>query len=209
MNSQIRNGWVRFPSFLLASFLFVLASALVQPVYGQATYTLSGEITGSIGETDFENADFTWTLLGNPASITTPNHPTQYVLQGTESDIDIAGVGDAVFSEAILVVADQRSNHGDVDFFDTNTQEGIGVADPTDIDAWSQPLATSFGPITGTSEYINSAGLATSLGTFVVDSVTDVSFQDVVAPEPGTLTLAVMALALWCVGRKRRRPQAQ
>ncbi len=139
----------------------------------------------------------------------TPKHATQFQLDGAESDIEIAGIGDAIFQETILVQADQRSGHGDVIFVDTNNQEGIGVADPTDVDAWLQPLATSFGSITGSPEYENGSGLSTSLGTLIVGGVQDVSFQETVAPEPATSILAAVAFLAAAAAKRRPRLRAE
>ena len=187
------------PQSRRALILIVLAFAAAGAAgAGTIVYTFSGDLSGTLGTTPFDNAPFVWTVIADTGGVTSPKSQ-RYENVGSSSDIDIGGIGDADFTELIAAYIDQRSGHGDVLLADSAvSEEGIGLVDPADVDGWL--LATSLGPITGADEFLSMGPLTTSDGDLTITGASNLTFQASV-PEPATTGLASIGLgALFLFG---------
>ncbi len=146
---------------------------------GPITYTLSGNLTGTIGTTLLTNAPFVWTELGMTTGVTL-DKPQRYVNLATSGDINITGAGDATVTDPAAAYIDQRTGNGIVALLNASGTFYIGVTDPTDVDSWL--LATSFGPITGTALDGSASPLNTSLGQLNITAVSNLTFQATAGP---------------------------
>ena len=141
---------------------------------GPITYTVSGNLTGTIGTTPLTNTPFLWTEVGITTGVTTSD-PQTYANFATSGDINITGAGDATVTDTVGAYIDQTTGNGFAALLNATGTFGIGVTDPTDVDSWL--LATSFGPITGSSGSVSTTPLNTSLGPLNVTAVSNLTFQ--------------------------------
>lgn len=144
---------------------------------GVVTYTLSGRLDGAIGGATLADTPFTWTLKANNlAQQTTAGFPA---LQALSANIQLGGIGDAVFSQPTFVFR----NDNQFAFTDQAVTSGAGWTSPAFL---NDALGAAFAPQSATF----SAGigqLATSLGAFSLTQATDLSFSATVTPTPPVL----------------------
>jgi len=200
---------------LLLAICLLAVLALAQPAQASSiVYTITGTMTGTLGSSPFANATFTWTVNADTTGVSQPSHPQQYRNTGTSSSISISGLPGATFSTPIGVQADQRAGHGDFLVGDAaQADEAIGISDPTDVDAWSPALASSFGPVTSAGVLVLTiAPLPTSQGNLNITAVGNLTVQASFPPPNGPIPssallgltgLACLGLYQW--GRSRRR----
>jgi probable HAF family extracellular repeat protein len=164
----------------------IAAVALARPI----TYTLSGNLTGTIGATPLANAPFVWTEVADTTGVTLVESQ-RYQNAATTSDINITGAGDATATDSVMAYIDQRNQSGSGLAGLSNLAGSFAIAliNPTAVDLWL--LATSIGPISGSAEDINSSSLNTSLGQLTITSVSNLTFQasaPLSAPGPYTFS---------------------
>lgn len=178
-------------------FLFFAPAVLAN----QITYTLSGDLSGTIGTRTLTDAAFVWTEVADTNGVTM-FASQRYDNSATSSEIDIAGLSDATVTDSVAIEVDQRDGKGTITMANSAITFGIQLTDPTDVDSWTSPLTTSFGPITGGADsaaFVSNSPLNTSLGPLSLTAV-DLSFEATASPVPepasaGLVAGALMALA--------------
>lgn len=187
---------MRIQNVLAAAALFaagLFSSAEAAPII----YTLSGTADGTVGATNFTNANFLWTFVGdsdNAASFP----PFSFVLFTTTS-LDIDGIGTLTPSVDMAAVVNLLFPGGVV-FTDDTVSGGISVSSPV---IFGYNGISSLGPIPVL--YEGSAPLPSDMGDFVLEG--DIFWLRVVGvPEP--LTLALFGAGLAGIGAMRRKRKA-
>ena len=143
------------------------------------TYTLAGQLDGSIGATALTGASFVWTLKANNlASASVAGFPA---LQAFSADLQVAGVGDAAFTQPTYVF--KNADLKQFAFVDASAANGVGWTSPT--------LAAALlgGAIAQQSVDFEAAtgSIGTSLGAFHLADATGLTFSATVTPTPPVL----------------------
>ena len=165
------------------------------------TLSFSSTGTGSVGATNFTDAAFTITALGDTANVASCGGACLY-LDHSSASIDIDGVG--LFS---FVTATRTFDNAGLAGF---SRAGIGGADliysvsSVSLNGWA--INTSIGPITGVGSLLqwSISPVVTSGGTLVFDGGhPTVTFQASTVPEPASLGMVLGGLALAILKRMR------
>jgi hypothetical protein len=167
----------------IAGALAIAATALLAAAAASAgivTYTLSGQLDGSIGGATLAARPFTWTLSANNLGSTTllGGFPA---LAGISSSITLDGLGSAALLQPTYVF--QSTADAQFAFVDKVVANGAGWLAPafaTDV------LGAAFGP--QAASFSGAIGdLGTSLGALQITDLTGLSFSATVAPTPPVL----------------------
>jgi len=182
---------------LLSSLAFQVSEARAAPMW----YVFDGVGTGTVGSTDFTDARFTITSLGNTDDITVLG-PERWAVPVT-SRVFIDGVGEGLITQGTRVIANPgqsivsfaRQPNGSFDIF--------GMEEPP-LAAFN--LRNAVGPVRefnplALSQFTN---VGTELGALRIASMDYVDFTSSTVPEPAAVgaTCAVGAVGLL----RRRRP---
>ncbi len=149
----------------------IAAVASARPI----TYTLSGNLTGTLGKSTLTRTPFAWTIIADTTGVTEVASQ-RYQNAATFSQITI-GTSAATLTDTVLAYIDQRNQAGSglVRLSNTAGTFAVMVTDPTDVDPWL--LATPLGPIAGSDAYLSSSPLNTSQGQLNITSVSNLTFQ--------------------------------
>lgn len=203
-----RRFAVFFPSLLVCSLLLV---GLAQSASADTLeYVFTGTASGTIGGTPFTDATLTVSVVGDTSNIM---YTYAYFLDapGGAAMFSIGGLGTGTFNDGTYVFDNQTAFGGTVGFGDGSDDIQIHDADFGSTVFSTYDLSYPIGPLgfvtdPSTSDWVN---LPTSLGGMTVTSYTDVSFQAIAAPEPGSLLmLGTGLLVLAGAMRKKLRPGA-
>jgi hypothetical protein len=151
----------------------------------EVIYTLSSVGSGHLGTNSFFSARFTITSTADTSQIT---HSSLGVFQVPDitATVFVSGIGTATFTIPTINVANQGLPA--VGFSDPTQHLAILFANGNPAMA-SYDLSTSLGPITGYSSFNGFASFGTTAGGFLLSSVSTVTFQAIVVPEPSILAL--------------------
>jgi hypothetical protein len=191
---------------------FLLAAVSTLASAGTLSIFETGTGSGTIGNTNFNNASFTITASANTAN-TIPFNSTSvtgFWLPVTSASIDIAGVGTYEFTSGL-------------EYFDNDTDEIVGLSQASGADLYDGPsgdpdfatwnFQTSIGPVMGTAGLLqwNLCCVNTDGGPLRFNPESSpVTFDATLAgssvvPEPASLTLLISGIAFANVFRRRRR----
>jgi hypothetical protein len=173
-----------FAALLLLPSFFLCAGAKADTV----TYIETATASGSFGGTAFSGATITLTGIGNTSSIGSSGGIYSFVLPVSVQVSGISGTG--VFTDQIQVVDNQSVPAAG---FGDNSLDAAILFDSAAAFA-TYNLASSIGPIPGTSIINSGDSFGTTDGAFIINSASNVSFQAIVGtvssvPEPSSLAL--------------------
>jgi hypothetical protein len=146
------------------------------------TYTLSGNLTGTLGKLTLIKAPFAWTIIADTTGVTEVASQ-RYQNAATFSQISI-GNSAATVTDSVSAYVDQRNQLGSgfVSLSNTAGTSTITLTDPMDVEPWL--LATPLGPIAGSDTYLSTSPLNTTQGQLSITSVSNLVFQ---ASAPATV----------------------
>ncbi len=184
---------------VLALLIGLNATASAATIY----YQMTGNLTGSLGGNSFTNSLFTFDFTGDTTGIT---GTTVLLNPTTANSFLISGFSTATFSEATDVGV--NTTLGIVGFSDPASTKGITFQNAGFI-GWN--LATSIGPLTGTTPFFIAGTFNTSLGALVLSDASNLSFTASLNPIPEPAPVALFGMGLAAIGflklRKRTKPR--
>jgi hypothetical protein len=192
MTSRFRSlrwrGTIQFGAVIC-----LLASLTIQA--DPIIYSLSSTGSGRLGTNLFSATSFTITSTADTLDITNTSARIFHVPDITAT-VSVFGLGSAMFTIPTINVANQRNSQG---------LSGAGISAPNQQLAIlfannpafaNYDLSYSVGPFTGSPAFNPSALFETSVGAFSLTSVSDVTFQAIVVPEPCIPVLFIVGLML-------------
>ncbi len=187
----------------------VLCGLVFSPLVGSPiTYTMTGNVSGSIGATPLSNAPFTFVFYGDTTGIYTfPSGPLNILMNPALATSILLSGSAGGFIEPVIVGVEPVA--GVVGFADAANTKGLTLVHAGAV-GWD--LASPIGPLTGEPGFANGS-FATTLGVFTISGGSDVSFTAAnTVPEPGGALLFGCALsgliALWRVKAGSRSKRA-
>ncbi len=185
-----------FTSLLVEAILCGAASAAT------LTYTEQAPASGSLGSQPFSDALVTLTLTGDTNSVQ-QLLPGVYVLINT-TFLSVSGVGSAVFTDEVQVVANQgQSSAG---FGDVSTNNAIFFTKNSAFHTYD--LQSAIAPDLGPSVFNSGLSFDTTAGMLVLDGVGFATFAAAAStvPEPATkLPILVSLVGLGACVLNRRK----
>ena len=170
-----------------------------------ATYTFTATGTGHLGDASFSDALLVFSAVADTTNITetlTPYGPTPiFLVPDATATVSVDGVGSATFTSPTYNIVNPQVQASGISW--SNLLDILYVTSPA---LASYDLSSSFGPITGTPGINPYAYFDTTAGIFNLSSVSSVTFQADVVPEPSTFTLLSAALVGTAIFRWRRWP---
>ena len=160
--------------------LVVLVLAAQPLAAASIQYSVTGQLSGTLGSTPFANVSFVFTFSGDTSNITGLAGSSTVLLNPAISNTISIGTANGSFTTPVDAVVNDVS--GVIGFGDPTVQNGIIFPSGG---AAGYKLATPIGPLTSSSGISAGGSFGTSLGTLEIDSATNVSFQaTVAAPAP-------------------------
>ncbi len=171
------------------------------------TFTLSTSGSGSINGLDFTDGTLTFTAVADTVNIlngaktigdtgnSTPSPSATYT-------VTIAGLGTWTLSDSVFFYDDRTT--GVLGFADVNTNTDL--LDISGAAFSTYDLKSALGPVSdplanGTGSFTN---IPTSIGALsFTGNSTNASFDAVTAPEPGSLGMMLIGLAMGCCSVRR------
>jgi PEP-CTERM motif len=182
--------------FVSCSFL---AICLTLPLAAESiTYTMTGDLSGSLNGVNFSDEAFTFVLGGDTGGV---SGSALLSNDATSSSISIAGFATTDFTEGVAAgVAGPFA--GIINASDT---AGIVIGN-IGFGGWN--LATPLGPLGESGPAFDSGGsFSTGAGTLVIDEfgAENVSFTAATSAVPEPATVGLIALSLFGIALGRRR----
>lgn len=182
---------------VLAAVAFAAASLFTAAQAAPITYTLSGVMSGSLGDTAFTDQSFTWTITGDTSVFIGP--PPNEGVFASSNTIAINGFTPANLTNTPYLVAANVLTGDSVVFIAPSANEGILFGSP---DFATYDVRNAIGPI-AVNFIDGSTSIATDQGALIVTDATDGMFQASTVPEPATL--AIFGAGLLGAGALKRR----
>lgn len=201
-----RRLCVFYPFLLVCSLLLF---GLGQPAVADTLdYVFTGTASGTVDGITFTNATLTINAIGDTSAVSSTYAYFLYFPVNTAA-ISISGIGSGTFNDSTYVFDNQTAFGGTVGFGDGSDIIQIHDEDFGSTVFSTYDLTSPIGPLgfvtdPSVSDWTN---LPTSLGAMTVTSYTDVSFQAVGVPEPGSMLLLCSGL-LSLAGIRLRRSAA-
>jgi PEP-CTERM motif len=203
------NVSISYLGVFMTKFMLFAATATLAllPVSAQAApiiYTISGTGAGVLNGSAFNASNFSFTLTGDTANVTTSGN-FQVNDPLTSAAFNIAGAGAGTFS-----FATRFGQFGAIAFF--SRSNSIGGSDLFDFTGANVNIANSFGPFAGTGVFALSQfqNVQTSAGLLSFNAASNIVYSGALGtpavPEPATWAMLVMGFGL--VGAALRRRQA-
>jgi hypothetical protein len=196
---------------VFASLTFALIFEGVHSAHaGIISYTESFLASGSLGGQDFANRSVTLMALGDTSTIFRAGELA--TVDAVTSTVSVAGLGTAVFTDALTVFNISGTNFGGVfGLTDLNSANSGDILDVRASSFETYDLVSPIGPINGSfDDYMslnNPSG--TSAGDLIFTSVSDsVVVTASAVPEPSTLTMCGIAGAVGLAVTMDRRRDA-
>jgi hypothetical protein len=161
-----------------SAILFLASTASAVPI----TYTITGVATGRLGTTQFTGAAYTITATADTSQIVTAGSFLS-VLDETAT-IFISGVGTGTITVPFYTYDNRATS--EAGFYYTTAKPGPGVSN-TAFSAYG--LASSIGPLSGTSTALSGISFNTTAGVFDPAPLPVTSFQATVPDQSPTLCL--------------------
>ena len=186
------------PLKLIASLIItgVAASAQGTPIL----YTFSSIGNGSLGTSSFNSAPFTITSTADTSQIVNLGSGI-FEVPDLTATVFVSGIGSGTFSISTINV-DNQNNSG-VGFSDPNQNLAILFVD--NAAAATYNLSTAIGPLSGPARFNAGAQFGTTAGNFSLSSVSTVTFQATLVPEPATFALAGLSGMSLLLFRRHRQ----
>jgi len=208
VNPLPKAGTMTLKAAAILGTLTCLSPDLGQLQATQATYTLSTVASGHLGQHSFTLAHITFTSTADTSQITNPQ-PGLFIVPDITATVFVSDIGTATFTIPTINVVNQHTTIG---------IPAVGFSDPIQILAilfannnpafQTYDLSTSFGPLVGTPTFNSGVSFMTTEGSFSLSSVSDVTFQAIVVPEPSIPALFCFVLVCAALARDARRNSA-
>ncbi len=191
-------------SWFIAAIVLLTAGSTTRAAL--ITYTFSGVGNGTIDETAW-SGDFTFVFSGDTANVSGPSGGEyyQYALGGTFSE----GSYNATLDANNTIVVNTDPSFPRLGFFNS-TVDNSGLIQNSAFASIPYDLSTSIGPITGTGSNLlptfNSVGdgFGTTGGqTVELLGMTSLTFTAAIVPEPSSVVLLAIGLAIGSAGLLR------
>jgi hypothetical protein len=193
VNQMLKAGAIILKALSISGALICVSGGVCEVQGAQATYTLSTVGSGHIGLQTFTLAHVTIISTADTSQITN-SQPGIFHVPDITATVFVSDIGTATFTIPTINVANQ--NNSRVGFSAPNQGLAILFAD-NNPPFHSYDLSTSLGPLTGSASFNSGVSFMTTLGSFSLTSVSDVTFQAVVVPEPSIP--ALVGFVLMCV----------
>ncbi len=164
------------------------------------TFTFSGNASGTIGGSSFNNAAFEITILGDTNNVEgVPGFPNSIRILSDSASITIAGMTSSITPQLSVF----SNNTGFAGLALPPITDLILGPDSTQFSTWG--MTTSIGPITSEASFEswNTVNIDTSSGQLIfAEGDVTTTFTAVVVPEPGSCMIICLGSLL--VLRRRR-----
>ncbi len=178
-----------------------LVFALCLPLPMSATlisYTMTGDLTGTLGTAPITAASFTFVFVGDTTGIYS-SPPDVLLNPAISNSISITGFGSGQFTEGIVIGVNPV---GGIGGFSTPILDLRGI---TFLNAgfvgWD--LATPIGPLGNATPPFADGSFATSIGALDITGASNLTFRADAVPEPATLALIGAGMLLLTLLRRK------
>jgi len=161
-------------------------------VANNATYTIFGLGTGSLGGTSFSSTPFSIVAEADTDGIGTL--PGIYSVLNTQTELFVDGFSSAEFTSGIRTTSNQSFSRAGFGDFNPQGSFSILFVDNSLFETYA--LDSSIGPVAGPSARLNgvSRPTPTTAGDFYLTSVENATFTATVVPEPNGTLFVMMSL---------------
>ena len=184
--------------------LFLLA-VMLRAEAASVTYTFTGVGSGTVDAASFTDAAFAIRVVADTDQIIQfmDGRFRIFSVEDLSSSIEIVGIGSGEFDREERVFVNQTSSA--LGFSHSIGEGGVDLLDIGHPSFATYDLSTSFGPVVGIPLIDEFSGEPSTLGSILLFSAHDISFNAVVVPEPSSiLVLAAGSFVAALFGRCTR-----
>ena len=149
---------------LTVALCFSVAQVQADPI----TYTLSSDVSGTLGGMSFTDALVTITLIGDTANVVPGPVPFTDVVENTgAATVDVSGIGTATFTDSVGIIdtLTDTSIFGVPAVLLLDLTTGTGLMLETGSTFTTYGLTTSIGPISGVGGVASGSHITPVFGT--------------------------------------------